>query len=161
MLVLAGLVVGAGWALVAPTAEGVVGAAQIGLAEAQWPKFFAAEGLFAVTALGAGAVTAVLARHWLPRGGAVAVLTLAVGGVLASIVAARVGVWLGPEPIVAPADGAQALAVELPLRLRTSAMLLLWPIATVFVVLWLSVLGRDPDPAVPTSAAVPARPTGE
>lgn len=150
MLVLAGVLVGAGWALVAPTAEGLVVAAQVGLTEAQWAQFFAAEGLFAVIAFAAGALTAVLARDWLVRGGAVAVVTLAVGGVVASIVAARVGVWLGPDPVVAPVDLAAGSAVQLPLRLQTSAMLLLWPIATVFVALWLSVLAPDPHaPPVP------------
>lgn len=147
MLLLAGLLVGAAWAMFAPTAEGVVVEAGVSVAEVQSARFFAAEGLYAVVVLAAGAVTALLAHRWLAGAGAPAVITLAVGGLLAGLVAARVGVLLGPDPIDATAGNlGTGSVVLLPLRLQTTAMLLLWPIATVFVALWTTVLGRDPDP---------------
>ena len=70
-------------------------------------------------------------------------MEVAVGGLLASVVAWRVGVWLGPDEAgaVAAAVGSQA---ELPLRLRASGLLLVWSIASVFVVLWTTALADDP-----------------
>lgn len=154
MLLLAGLVLGVCWVLIAPTVEGVVVEGGIALSELQSARIFDAEGVFAVTACLTGVAVPVVASRWLQRTGALAVLTLAVGGLVASIVAWRIGVWFGPEA-VDPTAGQLAVgsAVALPLRLDTTSMLLLWPIATVFVTLWMTVLARDPSPVVSPDAS--------
>lgn len=159
LLLLGGVVLGVGWVLIAPTVQGVVVEGGIALSELESARIFDAEGVFAVIVVAAGAATAVLASRWLRRAGALAVLTLAVGGLLASVVAWRVGVWFGADP-VETTGGALSIGstIALPLRLRTASILLLWPIATVFVTLWMTVLERDaapegsPDTARPDTA---------
>jgi hypothetical protein len=144
LLLLAGVVLGVGWVLVAPTVEGVVVDGGIALSEQESARIFDTEGVFAVIVAAAGVATAILASRWLRRTGALAVVTLSVGGLLASVVAWRVGVWFGADPVEVTAAGLPVgSTAALPLRLGTTSMLLLWPIATVFVTLWMAVLGRD------------------
>jgi hypothetical protein len=95
------------------------------------------DGLFVLVALGAGVVTAVLGlvlgrRHLLGTA-----LGLAVGGLLAAEVARRTGALVGREEaqllLAAAASGGDVSTVDLPVRLRSTSALVLWPLAALVV----------------------------
>ncbi len=141
----AGVLVGVVWSLISPT----VTCTAVG-ADCQYSfesgRFFIGEGFYAALAAAGGLVAATAFRRWIRELGAPIVVALAIGGLAASVVAWRIGVYLGPGD-----PGAQTLAVgavaELPLRLRSSGLLLGWPIAAVAAALVISTLSDDDRPA--------------
>jgi len=165
MLVMVGLAMCAGagvgvlWTLIAPTVTAVVGESSITLTEHQSGRMFGREGILGLLSAGAGIASAVAARGWLHRAGPFAVLALAVSGFLGSVVAWRTGVWLGPDPVETLTGLTVSGTVPLPFELRSYGILLVWPIAAVFVTLWMLALA----PARPEHAddtAVPVTPGG-
>ena len=71
------------------------------------------------------------------------VAALGVGGLLASLVAWRVGVWLGPSaPDVATLTVGDI--AELPLRLHSIGLLLAASIGSLTVALWIALVSDDP-----------------
>ena len=166
---LAGLPVGLVWWLVAPLpriakrADGLYRAGGEGNEAA-----IAADGWFAVLAVLAGVVTALVV-YLMSRPGRVAPLVgLAVGGLLGAVVAWRFGVLLGPGPIESTARGLEVGArFDGPLDVSALGVLLAWPLAAVITYFAVSagsetgdpLAGRD-DGAAATRAATPATASG-
>ncbi|MGW2487783.1 AAA family ATPase [Streptomyces sp. NPDC001606] len=112
------------------------------------------DGTFTLLALGFGFVSAVVVFLLKRRGGVPAVVALALGGLLASVLAWRLGVWLGPEKDVLAHARAVGKGVTFPAPLKLSAKgaLLAWPIAALLTHLALTALftPRDPEAPYPT-----------
>ncbi|MEU5362865.1 AAA family ATPase [Streptomyces sp. NPDC005925] len=108
------------------------------------------DGTFTLLALAFGTVSAGLAFLARRRGGVPLVVALAVGGLLGSLLAWRLGVWLGPEQdVVAHARRiGEGVTFSAPLRLGAKGALLAWPFATLVVHLGLMTMfgPRDPEP---------------
>ncbi|WAZ21109.1 DUF2567 domain-containing protein [Streptomyces cinnabarinus] len=108
------------------------------------------DGTFALLALGFGAVSALAVFLVRRRGGVPLVVGMAVGGFLGSLLAWRVGVWLGPaQDVIAHAkDVGKGVTFSAPLELDAKGALLVWSIAALVVHLGLTALfgPRDPDP---------------
>ncbi|MDF3148800.1 MULTISPECIES: AAA family ATPase [unclassified Streptomyces] len=108
------------------------------------------DGTFTLLALVFGLVSAVAVFLWRRRGGVPLVVALAVGGFLGSLLAWRVGVWLGPaEDVIGHAkDVGKGVAFSAPLKLGAKGAWLAWPLAALVVHLGLTALfgPRDADP---------------
>jgi hypothetical protein len=111
------------------------------------------DGTFTLLALGFGAVSAVLVFLLRRSGGVPLVVALGVGGFLASLLAWRAGVWLGPEQdVIAHAkEAGKGVTFSAPLKLGAKGAWLAWPFAALVVHLGLTGLftPRDPDPHAP------------
>ncbi|MEU2419879.1 AAA family ATPase [Streptomyces sp. NPDC007851] len=108
------------------------------------------DGTFTLLALAFGAVSAVAVFLWRRRGGVPLVVALGVGGLLASLLAWRVGMWLGPEQdVIAHAKAVgKGVTFAAPLKLGAKGALLAWSLAALLVHLGLTALfgPRDPEP---------------
>ncbi|MFC8095136.1 AAA family ATPase [Streptomyces sp. NPDC057301] len=108
------------------------------------------DGTFTLLALAFGLVSAVGVFLWRRRGGVPLVVALAVGGFLGSLLAWRVGVWLGPtEDVIAHAqEVGKGVTFSAPLKLGAKGVWLAWPLAALVVHLGLTALfgPRDADP---------------
>ncbi|KOG35716.1 ABC transporter permease [Streptomyces resistomycificus] len=108
------------------------------------------DGTFTLLALAFGLLSALAVFLVRRRGGVPLVVALAVGGLLGSLLAWRLGVWLGPtQDVVAHAkDVGKGVVFSAPLKLGAKGALLAWPIAALVVHLGLTGLfgPRDPDP---------------
>ncbi|MFF4032323.1 AAA family ATPase [Streptomyces sviceus] len=115
------------------------------------------DGTLTLLALAFGFVSALAVFLWRRRGGVPLVVGLAVGGVLASLLAWRVGTWLGPtSDVIAHAKAVgKGVTFSAPLKLGAKGALLAWSFAGLVVHLGLTALfgPRDPEPAY--GAAVP------
>ncbi|MFF8400046.1 AAA family ATPase [Streptomyces sp. NPDC015684] len=107
------------------------------------------DGTFTLLGLGLGLVSAVVVFLLRRRGGVPLVVALGLGGLLGSLVAWRLGVWLGPTSDVLAHARAVGKGVTFPAPLKLSAKgaLLAWPLAAVLVHLGLTALfgPRDPE----------------
>ncbi len=141
--VLVGAPVGLLWAAVAPRVDVVIAAGNANLAMPGTSDFIAADGLFlfttAVAGLVGGAVAWVLGR----RHGPGVVVGLAVGGLLAALVAMRVGQTVNADEVEAFVRAGQQGALELSLRLRAREALVGWPVAALVAYVALSLLRKD------------------
>jgi hypothetical protein len=123
------------------------------------------DGVFVLLALALGALTALLVFLRYRRAGVAIVLGLAAGGVLASVVGWRLGVWLGPTTdIVAHARAVGPKKVfDGPLVLGAKGALVAWPVAAMLAQICLTSLfgPRDPEPKYPGSPwGTPGQPWG-
>lgn len=132
---LVGDVVGDNWVVYLKDSEGEQG---IGV-----------DGTFSLLALGFGAVSALAVFLVRRRGGVPLVVALAVGGLLGSVLAWRLGVWLGPaSDVIAQARSAgKGVTFDAPLKLSAKGALLAWPFAALVLHLGLTGLfgPRDPE----------------
>ena len=108
------------------------------------------DGTFTLLGLGFGLVSAVVVFLLRRRGGVPLVVALGVGGLLGSLLAWRLGVWLGPtSDVIAHAkEVGKGVTFSAPLKLGSKGTLLAWPFAALLVHLGLTALfgPRDPDP---------------
>lgn len=108
------------------------------------------DGTFTLLALAFGLLSALAVFLWRRRGGVPLVVGLAVGGILGSLLAWRVGVWLGPSSdVIAHAKAAgKGVTFSAPLKLGAKGALLAWSLAGLVVHLGLTALfgPRDPQP---------------
>ncbi|MBY8865237.1 MULTISPECIES: hypothetical protein [Streptomyces] len=108
------------------------------------------DGTFTLLALALGALSAVVVFLLRKRGGVPLVVALCVGGLLGSVLAWRLGLWLGPEhDVIAHAKAVgKGVTFSAPMKLGAKGALLAWPLAALVVHLALTALfgPRDPDP---------------
>jgi hypothetical protein len=120
------------------------------LKDSEGEQAIGVDGTFTLLALAFGVLSALgvfLARK---RGGVPLVVALCVGGLLGSVLAWRIGVWLGPtQNVIAHAKQVgKGVTFAAPLKLGAKGALLAWSVAALVVHLGLTALfaPRDPDP---------------
>ncbi|MEU2356799.1 AAA family ATPase [Streptomyces misionensis] len=132
------------------------------LKDSEGEQAIGVDGTFTLLALAFGAVSALAVFLWRRRGGVPLVVGLALGGLLGSVLAWRLGVWLGPtSDVIAHARAVgKGVTFPAPLRLGAKAALLSWPFAAVLVHLGLTALfgPRDPEPHQPGERPEPFTP---
>jgi hypothetical protein len=108
------------------------------------------DGTFTLLALAFGAVTALAVFLWRRRGGAPLVVALALGGLLGSLLAWRLGMWLGPaDDVLAHAkEVGKGVTFSAPLELGAKGALLAWPVGALLVHLGLTALFGPKDPEI-------------
>ncbi|MDH6627054.1 hypothetical protein M2271_004877 [Streptomyces sp. LBL] len=107
------------------------------------------DGTFTLLALAFGFVSALAVFLVRRRGGVPLVVALGVGGLLGSLLAWRLGVWLGPaQDVIAHAKSVgKGVTFSAPLKLGAKGALLAWPLVALVVHLGLTALfgPRDPE----------------
>lgn len=120
------------------------------LSDSEGEQAIGVDGTFTLLALAFGVVSALAVFLWRRRGGVPLVVALGVGGLLASLLAWRIGVWLGPQQdVIAHArQVGKGVTFSAPLKLGAKGALLTWPLAALIVHLGLTALfgPRDPEP---------------
>jgi hypothetical protein len=169
-MVLFGALLGVLWWKLAPTVPlvgDVVGDGWVVyLKESESEQAVGVDGTFTLLALAFGALSAVVVFLLRRRGGVPLVVALGVGGLLGSLLAWRVGVWLGPtQDVIAHArEVGKGVTFSAPLKLGAKGALLAWSVAALVVHLGLTGLfgPRDPEPDPwPAPQQYPPGPYGE
>ncbi|MGW1254251.1 AAA family ATPase [Streptomyces sp. NPDC002513] len=163
-LALAGVLLGVLWPWLSPrvplVGDMVDNAWVVYLKDTEGEQAIGVDGTFTLLALGFGVISALVVFLLRKRGGVPLVAALALGGLLGSLLAWRVGVWLGPSQNVlahAKAVG-KGVTFSAPLKLGAKGALLAWSVAALVVHLGLTALfgPRDPDPyATPYGPSAP------
>jgi hypothetical protein len=150
---LTGAVLGLLWLWLAPRVPLVFGGKAVFFQDSEGEQAVGADGTFILLALAMGTITAIGAFLFRRRGGIAVVLGLALGGFLGSLLAWRLGVWLGPggDVVERAKEAGKGVVFDAPLKLRAWGALVAWPIASMLVMLGLTALfgPRDPDPYDP------------
>jgi hypothetical protein len=109
------------------------------------------DGTFTLLGLAFGVVSSLAVFLVRRRGGVPLVVALGVGGLLGSLLAWRLGVWLGPgQDVIAHAKSAgKGVTFSAPLKLGAKGALLAWPLAALVVHLGLTALFGPRDPEQP------------
>ncbi|CAM5449602.1 AAA family ATPase OS=Streptomyces albaduncus OX=68172 GN=FHS32_003442 PE=4 SV=1 [Streptomyces griseoloalbus] len=117
------------------------------------------DGTFTLVALGCGVLSALAVFLVRRRGGVPLVVALAAGGLLGSVLAWRLGVWLGPsQDVIAQAKSVgKGVTFDAPLKLNAKGALLAWPFAALVFHLGLTGLfgPRDPEEWPPPATPQP------
>lgn len=162
---LLGLVVGVVWRYTAPAILGVIQGGYAYYAEPEGKSFIGQDGRFAIYAACAGLLLGVLAYFLFQhRGSLGAALGLFGGGVGAGYLASWFGTWLGPgrgnlQATVQAAHGSGTF--DLPMQLRSTGAIWLWPAVAVGVYFFLTLLfgpddpPREPEDGEPGSVVLP------
>lgn len=120
------------------------------LADSEGEQAIGVDGTFTLLALAFGVVSALAVFLWRRRGGVPLVVALGVGGLLASLLAWRIGVWLGPQQdVIAHArQVGKGVTFSAPLKLGAKGALLTWSLVALIVHVGLTALfgPRDPEP---------------
>ncbi|MFD9629708.1 ABC transporter permease [Streptomyces violascens] len=147
---LAGVALGLLWVWLAPKVPLIADDKAVFLKDTEGEEAIGGDGTFILLALGLGALSAAAVFLFRRKGGIALVAGLAVGALLGSVLAWRLGIWLGPnQDVVAAAKAAgKGVTFDAPLKLDAKGALLAWPIAAMAVHLGLTALfgPRDPDP---------------
>ncbi|MFF7829436.1 AAA family ATPase [Streptomyces rochei] len=154
VVALSGVLLGVLWWKLAPSVplvgEVVGDRWLVYLKESEGEQSVGVDGTFTLLALAFGALSAVAVFLLRRRGGVPLVVALGAGGLLGSLLAWRVGIWLGPaQDVVAHAkEVGKGVTFSAPLKLGAKGALLAWPIAALVVHLGLTGLfgPRDPEP---------------
>ncbi|MFG3658915.1 AAA family ATPase [Streptomyces sp. NPDC047706] len=153
-LTLCGVLLGVLWNWLAPrvplVGDVVSGTWVVYLKDTEGEQSIGVEGTFTLLALAFGAVSAFVVFLVRRRGGVPLVVALGLGGLLGSLLAWRVGVWLGPAPdVLAHAkEVGKGVTFPAPLELAAKGVLLAWSFSGLLVHLGLTALfgPRDPEP---------------
>lgn len=120
------------------------------LSDSEGEQAIGVDGTFTLLAVAFGAVSALGVFLWRRRGGVPLAVALGVGGLLASLLAWKLGVWLGPsQDVIAHAKQVgKGVTFSAPLKLGAKGALLAWSLAALVVHLGLTALfgPRDPEP---------------
>nr|WP_202419250.1 ABC transporter permease [Streptomyces sp. YIM 132580] len=148
---LAGIALGLLWLWLAPRIPLVSDGSAVFLQNSEGEEAIGADGTFVLLAAGFGVLSAAAVFWRLRRGGVFVVVGLALGGVLGSLLAWRVGVWLGPSSdVVARArEVGKGVVFDAPLELHAVAVaVLVWPfVALALHLLLTAAFGpREPEP---------------
>ncbi|MFE7712922.1 ABC transporter permease [Streptomyces sp. NPDC057486] len=150
LLTVAGVGLGLLWLWLSPRVPLISDSQAVFLKDSEGEEAIGGDGTFVLLALAFGAVSAALAFWFHRRGGIALVVGLALGGLLGSLVAWGVGVWLGPErDVVAHArEVGKGVVFDAPLDLHAKGALLAWSLAAMVVHLALTAAfgPRDPEP---------------
>lgn len=127
-----GVVVGIVWLIIAPRPELVARSGRLTDAVSYPQAYIGADAWLGLLCAAAGFGLAVVGFvRWYPRTPDAALVGLAIGGIVGSLVAWRLGVAIGGEPVAVPAEG---VVVAGPLELRSYGVLLFWPT-------WVAIVG--------------------
>ncbi|MGW1088602.1 ABC transporter permease [Streptomyces sp. NPDC002596] len=150
LLTVAGVGLGLLWLWLSPRVPLISDGQAVFLKDSEGEEAIGSDGTFVLLALAFGAVSAALTFWFHRRGGIALVVGLALGGLLGSLVAWGVGVWLGPErDVVAHArEVGKGVVFDAPLDLHAKGALLAWSLAAMVVHLALTAAfgPRDPEP---------------
>jgi hypothetical protein len=120
------------------------------LKDSEGEQAIGVDGTFTLLSLALGLLSALVVFVLRRRGGVPVVVALGVGSLLGSLLAWRLGVWLGPaQDVIAHArEVGRGTTFPAPLKLGAKGALLTWPIAALLVHLGLTSLfgPRDPEP---------------
>lgn len=144
--VLAGILTGLVWELVTPLPQfQVVGRRAISSGAIEDETAVAADGWFAVCSGVAGILSAIAVFLRVRSARMSALVGLTLGGLLASLLAWRVGVLLGPDSVRAGAAGmSDGGTLSGPLRLSAVGVLFAWPL-TALITYFALAAGLDPN----------------
>jgi hypothetical protein len=141
------------WLWLAPRVPLITVDNSVFLKDPEGEEAVGADGTFVLLAIGFGVVTGLLAFLRSRAGGVGIVVGLAVGALLGSVVAWRLGIWLGPSSdLVASAKAAgPGKTFDGPLKLQAKSALLVWPALGLLTHLLLTGLfgKREPEPGAP------------
>ncbi|MCX5556952.1 AAA family ATPase [Streptomyces sp. NBC_00038] len=162
---LGGVLLGVLWWWLAPSVPLIADDTAVYLKDTEGEQAIGVDGTFTLLALAFGAVSALAVFLWRRRGGVPLVVALAVGGLLGSLLAWRIGIWLGPtQDVVAHAkEVGKDVTFSAPLKLGAKGAMLAWSLSALVVHLGLTALfgPRDPDPYLsPYETAPPVPPAG-
>ncbi|MFJ8543205.1 AAA family ATPase [Streptomyces sp. NPDC093586] len=151
---LSGALLGVLWWWLAPSVplvgDVVDGSWVVYLKDSEGEQAVGVDGTFMLLALGFGVLSGLAVFLLRRRGGVPLVVALGVGAFLGSLLAWRVGVWLGPgQDVVAHArEAGKGATFSAPLKLGAKGVWLAWPFTALVVHLGLTGLfgPRDPDP---------------
>ncbi|MFF6997085.1 AAA family ATPase [Streptomyces sp. NPDC008313] len=157
---LGGVLLGVLWSWLAPHVPLIADGEAVYLKDTEGEQAIGVDGTFTLLALAFGALSALVVFLVHRRGGVPLVVALTVGGVLASLIAWRVGIWLGPaQDVVAHARAVgKGVTFSAPLELNAKGALLAWSVAALLVHLGLTALFGPRDPYETPYAAPPAPP---
>ncbi|MFG2677949.1 AAA family ATPase [Streptomyces sp. NPDC048392] len=166
---LSGALLGVLWWKLAPSVPLVGGLVDdswvVYLKDSEGEQAIGVDGTFTLLALAFGALSAVVVFLLRRRGGVPLVVALGVGGLLGSLLAWRLGVWLGPaQDVIAHAkEVGKGVTFPAPLKLGAKGALLAWPFGALVVHLGLTGLfgPRDPEADPWPAPRYPSAPYGD
>jgi hypothetical protein len=141
--VLLGAPLGLLWSAVAPHAHVAVDAAGATIVDGATEVFIAGDGWFIALTLLAGVATGVVAWLVARRSAPYVVVGLAIGGLLASYVASKVGVRLGQDTLQSAVHGGRAGTYVANVALQAKVAVVAWPIGALLTFATLVVSRAD------------------
>lgn len=142
--VVAGILMGVLWWLLAPDVHGVVVDGGLGTDSREGQKLFELDAVFTLVGAGVGVLMGIVFTVWHRRNPVTVLVALVAFGVIGSLIAQFAGGLLGPSgDVTGLADGAERL---FPLRLEAQAALLAWPMVAVVVAAIIALFREDQAP---------------